>query len=131
MDLSGQWRAHLGDERLRREFWRFELDDRDWPELTVPGHWRSAPAFADADGPLLYRHAFETPGEVEGVETGGSSGSSGASDGNRRSWLVRGAALISLYGVVLAIQLALGLAGQVQLTRWMAVIGAPRSRAMK
>ena len=85
MDLSGQWRAHLGDERLRREFWRFELDDRDWPELTVPGHWRSSPAFADTDGPLLYRRAFETPCEVEGVETGGSSG---ASDGKRRSWLV-------------------------------------------
>jgi len=42
-----------------------------------------------------------------------------------RSWLVRGAAVISLYGLVLAAHLLLGLAGQVQAARWLAIGGAP------
>src|SRR6185312_2072578 len=32
-----------------------------WEPVAVPGHWRSHAAFADADGPLLYRTAFEHP----------------------------------------------------------------------
>ena len=62
MDLSGLWRAQVGDERLRREFSRPELDDDGWPHIDVPGHWRSSPAFAAEDGPLLYRHRFEATG---------------------------------------------------------------------
>ena len=71
IDLSGAWRAHVADEQLRREFSGPDLYDADWPELSVPGHWRSSPAFADEDGPLLYRRHFQT-----------------TSDEGRRSWLV-------------------------------------------
>ena len=42
-----------------------------------------------------------------------------------RSWLVRGAAVIGLYGLVLSVHLALGLAGETELTRWLAIAGAP------
>jgi Fe-S-cluster-containing dehydrogenase component/formate-dependent nitrite reductase membrane component NrfD len=42
-----------------------------------------------------------------------------------RSWLVRGAAIISLYGLLLAAQVVLGLAGQAAALRWLAVAGAP------
>jgi len=42
-----------------------------------------------------------------------------------RSWLVRGAVFITLYGAVLAVQFLLGLAGQDRPTRWLAVAGAP------
>ncbi|PZR88674.1 MAG: ferredoxin [Candidatus Nephthysia bennettiae] len=41
------------------------------------------------------------------------------------SWLVRGALIISLYGLVLAAHFVLGLLGQVQATRWLAIAGAP------
>jgi Fe-S-cluster-containing dehydrogenase component/formate-dependent nitrite reductase membrane component NrfD len=46
-----------------------------------------------------------------------------------RSWLVRGAVLISLYGVVLGVQFLLGLGGQAALTRWLAIAGAPLAAA--
>jgi len=71
LDLSGTWRAHLADEQLRREFSRPDLYDADWPEVPVPGHWRSTDAFADEDGPLLYRRRFDAAGEQ-----------------GRRNWLV-------------------------------------------
>ncbi len=32
-----------------------------WDPVTVPGHWRSTPAFAESNGPLLYRTSFEHP----------------------------------------------------------------------
>jgi beta-mannosidase len=63
VDLSGLWRAHVADEHLRREFSRTDLYDADWPEVAVPGHWRSSPHFADEDGPLLYRRHFEATNE--------------------------------------------------------------------
>src|SRR5690606_8229534 len=46
--------------------------DDGWEPIEVPGHWQSTPAFADCDGPLLYRRAFEAPAPAE----------------DRRSWLV-------------------------------------------
>ncbi len=58
--LPGPWRAIEADEMRRRDFPLEDLDDGDWPEVTVPGAWRSTPAFADADGPLLYRTRFST-----------------------------------------------------------------------
>jgi beta-mannosidase len=61
VDLSGTWRAQVADEDLRRAFPGVELDDSPWPELDVPGHWRSAPAFAGHDGPMLYRRRFDFP----------------------------------------------------------------------
>jgi Fe-S-cluster-containing dehydrogenase component len=42
-----------------------------------------------------------------------------------RSWLVRGAVVITLYGAVLAAHFLLGLAGQVGPARWLATAGAP------
>ena len=60
MELAGTWRAAPADEALRRAFPAPELDDRGWSEVAVPGHWRSDPAFRGSDGPLLYRHRFET-----------------------------------------------------------------------
>ncbi len=72
MELSGTWLAQVADEPLRREFSRPEFDDDGWPEVTVPGHWRSSPQFADTDGPLLYRRRFDDA----------------APDDGRRSWLV-------------------------------------------
>ena len=62
MDLSGRWRAQAADEGLRRAFPDPRLDDSAWPELEVPGHWRSSPAFDRHDGPLLYRRRFELGG---------------------------------------------------------------------
>jgi len=43
------------------------VDDSSWPELPVPGHWRSHGAFASSDGPVLYRRTFRTepPGPDE------------------------------------------------------------------
>jgi beta-mannosidase len=60
MDLSGTWLAREADDELRRRLPDPGLDDRDWAPVTVPGHWRSETAFADSDGPLLYRRHFET-----------------------------------------------------------------------
>lgn len=58
-DLSGYWAAAPAEEALRRSFPAPELDDSAWQALKVPGHWRSEPAFAGTDGPLLYRKKFE------------------------------------------------------------------------
>ena len=62
MDLSGEWRAIEATESLRRRFPNPDLDDDDdrWANVNVPHHWRSAPEFAESDGPLLYRRRFES-----------------------------------------------------------------------
>lgn len=49
------WRAYRADDDLRRTAVDLGYDDRGWPTITVPGHWRSTPAFADCDSPVLYR----------------------------------------------------------------------------
>ncbi len=63
LDLGGTWRAAVANEDLRRAFSDPELDDTTvaWHHVEVPGHWRSHEAFAASDGPLLYRHRFESP----------------------------------------------------------------------
>jgi beta-mannosidase len=71
MDLAGTWRAVEADDDLRRRYPDPDFDDSAWDELVVPGHWRSATAFAVSDGPLLHRTRFEAAAPVEG----------------RRSWL--------------------------------------------
>jgi beta-mannosidase len=71
MDLSGTWRAAVADEDLRRSWQDDAFDAAGWETLEVPGHWRSHAAFADADGPLLYRRSFDGP----------------APDDGRRAWL--------------------------------------------
>ena len=65
LDLSGDWRAAPADETLRRAYPDPQFDDGRWEPIGVPGHWRSSTAFADENGPLLYRRAFDatpTPG---------------------------------------------------------------------
>ncbi len=59
IDLSGAWRVHTSDGDLARRFTDPSISDADWPEVRVPGHWRSSEAFAHADGPLLYRRTYE------------------------------------------------------------------------
>ena len=70
MDLCGEWAAAISDDELRRVFAEPELDTDGWERVAVPGHWRSVPAFAGTDGPLVYRTRFEAGAE-----------------GGRRSWL--------------------------------------------
>lgn len=65
-DLSGRWRAHRVDDELRRAAIETHFDDADWPEVPVPGHWRSTPEFADSDGPLLYRRRFVADPPADG-----------------------------------------------------------------
>lgn len=67
VDLSGTWCAAPADDDLRRAFHEDGFDDSGWARLEVPGHWRSTPAFADADGPLLHRRSFDAtpPGDGE------------------------------------------------------------------
>jgi beta-mannosidase len=72
MDLSGRWRALIAEDELRRSATGLEVDDAQWEPVAVPGHWRSTPAFADTDGPLLYRTRFDLDPAPE----------------NRRQWLV-------------------------------------------
>jgi len=71
MELTGTWRAAVADEDLRRTWQDDAFDDGGWEAVEVPGHWRSVAAFADADGPLLYRRPFSVMGPATG----------------RRSWL--------------------------------------------
>lgn len=61
MDLGGEWRAAAADEELRRAYAEPDFVDDAWDTITVPGHWRSAPAFAESDGPILHRHRFDGP----------------------------------------------------------------------
>ena len=61
VDLSGRWRAHIEDEDLARRFTDADFAADDWPELDVPGHWRESAAFAETDGPLLFRRTFTAP----------------------------------------------------------------------
>src|SRR3954447_10896749 len=60
VDLSGPWRATAADDDLRRDAigLDLDLDDSDWLDVAVPGHWRSHPALRDSDGPILYRRKF-------------------------------------------------------------------------
>ena len=58
MELAGPWEATLADDDSRRS-WLDHDDPEPWTKVDVPGHWRSNPAFADTDGPLLYRTRFD------------------------------------------------------------------------
>jgi beta-mannosidase len=51
--------VHTSNGDLARRFTDPGISDADWPEVPVPGHWRSHPAFASSDGPLLYRRTFD------------------------------------------------------------------------
>ena len=67
MDLSGTWRAAIADDDLRRNAFALDFDDDGWEPVDVPGHWRSTPAFADSDGPLIYRTRFDLDAGVAGA----------------------------------------------------------------
>src|SRR5579859_5223874 len=69
MEVSEGWRAAVADDELRRFYPQVGFDDRSWEPIGPLSHWRSTPAFADSDGPILYRVDFE------------------ASDEGARSWL--------------------------------------------
>lgn len=59
MELTGVWRAAEADDQLRRTAVGLDYDDRGWPEVSVPGHWRNEPEFGTSNGPLLLRSHFE------------------------------------------------------------------------
>ncbi len=65
IDLSGSWRAAPLDRSLRRFGADPDLADKDWEQLNVPGHWAQSEAFANMDGPLLYRRTFSAPTNME------------------------------------------------------------------
>ncbi|MCU1379211.1 MAG: putative glycosidase [Acidimicrobiales bacterium] len=66
VDLTGTWRAAVADEELRRSFADRDAGDDGWEGVPVPAHWRHTPAFADSDGPLLYRRRFESGAPADG-----------------------------------------------------------------
>jgi beta-mannosidase len=59
VELSGPWRALAADDELRRDGIGLDVDDSAWPEIAVPGHWRSSPSLGKSDGPILFRRRFE------------------------------------------------------------------------
>jgi beta-mannosidase len=61
VDLNGVWRVLPADDDLRRDAIGLDVDDNGWHEITVPGHWRNDPQFAESEGPLLYRRRFSLP----------------------------------------------------------------------
>src|ERR687892_529151 len=65
-ELREGWRAAVADAHLRRVYHGDDFDDTAWEPIAVPGHWRSTPAFAESDGPLLHRCLFETDSPVRG-----------------------------------------------------------------
>ncbi|MET0144174.1 MAG: sugar-binding domain-containing protein [Ilumatobacteraceae bacterium] len=67
MELTGEWRANAADDELRRAGIGLDVDDDDWLELAVPGHWRAHPKLASSDGPILYRKRFDLPAPDHGA----------------------------------------------------------------
>jgi beta-mannosidase len=65
LDLSGTWVAAPATHDLRRAAVEPGFDDASWERVTVPGHWRSTPAFADVDGPVWYRTRFDATAPAE------------------------------------------------------------------
>src|ERR1700722_12499421 len=66
MDLGGRWLGGPAGGELRGLLPDPGFDDRGWEPVDVPGHWRSVPAFADSDGPILYRRRFTAPAPPAG-----------------------------------------------------------------
>ena len=84
VDLSGTWRAAVAGDAPRDEHHSPDLDDGSWAVATVPGHWRSDPAFAHTDEPVVYRTTFDDPGRFGP----GASSDTDPDDADRRTWLV-------------------------------------------
>ncbi len=61
VDLGGQWRAAISSDDRRRDALlgaSSTIDEQDWIEATVPGHWQTSALFAHSHGPVLYRREF-------------------------------------------------------------------------
>ena len=56
--FANQELARQAEGDLHQRFVEADFDENGWEPITVPGHWRSTPAFASSDGPVLYRHRF-------------------------------------------------------------------------
>ncbi len=84
VDLSGTWRAAVAGDAPRDEHHGPDFDDGSWAVATVPGHWRSDPAFTHTDGPVVYRTTFDEPGRFGP----GASSDPDRLDFDRRTWLV-------------------------------------------
>ncbi|MEY2571397.1 MAG: beta-mannosidase, partial [Acidimicrobiaceae bacterium] len=67
LDLTS-WQAAAANDENRRAFTGAggEAVAADWQPIAVPGHWRSTPAFAASDGPLLYRTEFDHRAPADG-----------------------------------------------------------------
>jgi beta-mannosidase len=65
MEMGGRWVATEATDDVRRFGIGLDSDDSAWNEVAVPGHWQHSAAFADSDGPLMYRHRFSSqpPGD--------------------------------------------------------------------
>jgi beta-mannosidase len=87
-DLSGTWRAAPADDDLRREYHAVGFDDDGWEALEVPGHWRSTPAFADQDGPVLHRTRFSSPRIERATATDADGVHELQTADGERGWLV-------------------------------------------
>lgn len=66
MRLDGRWVAREATDDIRRFGIAIDSDDSDWDEINVPGHWQHTPAFAASQGPLMYRHRFQSDSPAEG-----------------------------------------------------------------
>ncbi|MFM8530516.1 MAG: glycosyl hydrolase 2 galactose-binding domain-containing protein, partial [Ilumatobacteraceae bacterium] len=66
VDLAGPWRTAPADDEMLRIGIGLDVDDDDWDELIVPGHWRSNARYAASDGPVLHRRRFDTSTPAEG-----------------------------------------------------------------
>ena len=58
VEVGGRWLARQAEGDLHQRFVAPGFDDSGWAPIAVPGHWRTTPAFAGSDGPVLYRHRF-------------------------------------------------------------------------
>ncbi|MBV9660092.1 MAG: hypothetical protein JO337_02930 [Acidimicrobiales bacterium] len=67
MELGGSWRATESTDSVRRSLAEADFDDSDWADIRVPGHWRSEPAFAGSNGPIVYRRRFNAEGPEQGT----------------------------------------------------------------
>src|SRR3989442_3564828 len=65
-ELGGGWLAREAEGDLHQRFVEPGFDDSGWEAIAVPGHWRSTPAFAGSDGPVLYRRRFPATPLAEG-----------------------------------------------------------------
>ncbi|HTC81158.1 MAG TPA: hypothetical protein VK848_06460, partial [Acidimicrobiia bacterium] len=66
LELGGGWLAREAEGDLHQRFVEPGFDDSGWEAIAVPGHWRSTPAFAGSDGPVLYRRRFPATPLAEG-----------------------------------------------------------------